>query len=328
MSNNLPALLDAERIEQQLDVAKRTVASDLTEAEWDLYAAYCRRTQLDPVTRQIYAIKRGGKDPKMTIQVSIDGARLIAERTGHYAGQVPTLWCDENGKWTDVWLSKNPPAAAKVGVLRHDFKEPLYAVATYKSYCQQYNGQPSGLWAKMPDTMLAKCAEMLALRKAFPQDLSGLYSAEEMGQAETPDAQASSRVRAAEAPTNITPIKAEIVEQADEPTDIFNPDVAADKFRNTLYDLIAADEPTGVELIATADRDDIKRKWTASLKGEKRALATLRFLCDMPEMDWGDITIAIHRAMNNLRPAGVTNLARYTQLADRAEAWATEQEPF
>lgn len=142
----------------------------------------CQKTGLDPFQKQIYLIRRGDKS---TIQVGIDGLQTIARRTvtktGEAFGEAPILWCGTDGVWRDIWLPLQAPAAAKAVVKRGN--GTFTAVALFREFAPMYNGKLAGLWAKMPAHMIGKVAMAHALRQAFPAEMSGVYTDDEMEQA-------------------------------------------------------------------------------------------------------------------------------------------------
>lgn len=174
-----PKELDLSR--EKIELIKQTVAQGATDLELELFFHACKRTGLDPLMKQIYAVKRWDskeKREKMTFQTGIDGYRLIADRTGRYAGSSDAEYVLGEDGFPDV---------AKVTVTKLVGGVPCQfsSSARWAEYVQlSKEGHPTSMWKKMPFLMLAKCAEALALRKAFPAELSGVYTHEEMSQAD------------------------------------------------------------------------------------------------------------------------------------------------
>ena len=213
-----------------------------------------QRTGLDPFARQIYMIGRWSKDgTKWTIQTSIDGFRLIGRRAADARRETlevtDTEWCGRDGVWRDVWLADEPPAAARVAIIRNGGRFP--AVALFKEYVQtKRDGSPTQMWQDKGALMIAKCAEALAWRKAFPQDLSGLYTSDEMAQANNHAPAAS------QAPTPAGP------PPPPEPVSMMNPDQSAtlarlfNANRQALLDFAAATLARPVENMADITVDE------------------------------------------------------------------------
>ena len=184
MTNETSVVIqDTDFTEGQIATIKETVASGATDNELKLFLYQCSRTGLDPLSKQIHFIKRGGK---ATIQTGIDGFRAIAERTGQYAGNDDYLFNNDMTMYEMLKAEMSNPITATatvykiVGGVRVSFS----ATAIWDAYCPK--GNESFMWKKMPYLMLGKCAEALALRKAFPNDLSGVYTDDEMAQAQAP----------------------------------------------------------------------------------------------------------------------------------------------
>lgn len=199
----------------QILAGLRTVASvlapDLSPEELRLFSMVAARSGLDPFAKQVYAVKRNGKGgARVTFQTGIDGYRSIAARTGLYDGQ-------DEPEYGPILPEPYPhPEYATVRVYRKGVSRPIAATA----YWAEYVPSDDYMWRRMPRVMLAKVAEALALRKAFPYDPehrqgigADIYTADEMAQADRPPAQ-DARQRLAARAASVAPRPA-APEQAD-----------------------------------------------------------------------------------------------------------------
>ena len=167
----------------QIDLLKRTICKGATDDELALFVHICKRSGLDPFSKQIYAVKRWSEQDKreiMSLQTGIDGYRTIAQRTGEYAGNDEPIYDSE--------VNTHPnKATVRVYRLIKGIKCCFSATARWDEYKQaKKDGKLNSFWVRMPYLMLAKCAEALALRKAFPAELAVIYTHDEMGQADNP----------------------------------------------------------------------------------------------------------------------------------------------
>lgn len=187
---------------EQVDVIRNAICVSATDEELEFFLATTKRLDLDPFARQIWFVKRRqkrtdarGTDEWVDVgrpETGIDGYRTIAERSGVWEGQEPTLWCGTDGRWSEVWLEDVPPHACKITLYRKD-RRPVVAVGLFREYCPVYKGKNGSfvpeMWQKRASGQLEKCTEALAFRRAFPRDLSGIRIDTEM---EHVDAQAPS----------------------------------------------------------------------------------------------------------------------------------------
>lgn len=165
------------------DVAtlKATICKGASDAELKLFIATCQHTGLDPFMRQIHAVMRNTKDgdkwvKTMTIQIGIDGFRLIANRTGQMEGMDGPQWTYDGKTWEDLPREGAPPTAARCAIWRKGVSRPYVAVCRWSAYAQFVGQNLTSMWQRMGPEMLAKCAEALALRRAFPAEMASLPS--------------------------------------------------------------------------------------------------------------------------------------------------------
>ena len=165
---------DVSRVESISNI----ICKGATPEEFQTFLMICSHTKLDPFLKQIYFIKRWDGRLKREVaqpQTSIEGLRLIADRSGRYApGHSAKFYYDKNGNLesAEAFVKKQ----TKDGTW-HEISALVYMNEYFQTTKE---GRAMGLWGSKPRTMLAKVAESHALRKAFPAEMAGLYTREEM----------------------------------------------------------------------------------------------------------------------------------------------------
>lgn len=287
---------------------------DPTESEVDLFLMKATTYGLDPLGGQIYASWDRGY---MEVVTTIDGLRLLAERTGKYNGQAPAEWCDEDGEWRDVWLGEDLPVAARVGVYKEGREEPTVGTAHWSEFSP--NDSSTGgdsMWQKgtgMPAHMLSIRAEALALRKAFPAELGGLYTAEELGLGEPSEHEHTG-------PTRKEPPAPPPTEAPGTGALAFGPSVIVDP---------PADQPSGAPALPRTRRtlaEALESSEYARLRGD----LTKTLFDTLPDRLTDEQTERLTAALGEAEEAGVTavELERACKVGLRAKAlleWIAER---
>lgn len=245
----------------KVELLKRTICKGSDDNEFQLFLHACKRTGLDPFMRQIHAVKRYDGQSKrevMSIQTGIDGYRLIADRTRRYMpGRETTFQYGPDGQLTfaTAYIKKRDDDG-----VWHE----ISATAYYSEYvATTRDGSPNKFWREKPHIMLGKCAEAICLRKAFPADLSGIYTAEEMEQASNTDVvkpqlseeQEQALVDLIDKDTDPSECHRKLLLKCQAPTiKEINP-LKFDKVAEWLYDRLAKQKP--VEVIAQQSEEEL-----------------------------------------------------------------------
>ena len=204
----------------QIELIKETVARAATDLELALFVEECNTLGLNPFADEIYFIKyksrQGGETVAMPIGIA--GRRKFVYANPLYRGQVGPFWCGQDGAWKDVWLSDEPPAAAKVGIILQGNPEPTWGVVTWREFNKV--GQPGDkFWRQSPAHMLAIRAESHAARKVAeqaPAPASPIITAEYLA-TKAEQIQRDQALPARTPPPTDAQIKQQIFQPEDEP---------------------------------------------------------------------------------------------------------------
>ena len=277
-------VVSSELKKEEIELIKAEICKGATDAELKLFLHRCKKANLDPLSKQIYSLPPYGKSSGRTTLIGIDGQRSVGHRSGLVAGvESATFKADKSEVSASnplglisakVIIKKVIPKTGGIG----EFEGEVY----WDDLAPVYNGKLSRMWAKMPRNQLAKCAESAAWRKAFPEELGGLYTQEEMDQAQAAPT-AIEVPKATPAPKAISPIIDKIKQLSAKLCDGLDSEGKIEFMRDhweasSLSELAAKSEETLKTIVAKLDRMMLQRntdghaQWWEPAKGDTKAM--------------------------------------------------------
>lgn len=147
--------------------------------------AIVKKRNLNPFTKEVYFIKYGNQPAQ--IVVSKDAFMKRAEQNPAYDGiESGVVYEDKNGELKNKKGIILPKGCKLIGgwceVYRKDRTRPIYREVELSAYNTGKNW-----WQKSPGQMIEKVAVVAAVRDTFSEDVGGLYTSDEMEQAEPID---------------------------------------------------------------------------------------------------------------------------------------------
>lgn len=179
---------------RDLMAANGNAMDNVTSQEVKMFLRLCQSQRLNPFTRDAYIVKYGNQPA--TVIAGKDAFVKRATRNKKYRGH-------EAGITVMRVVKRNQNSGAERVIDRREGSMLLEGETLIGGWCKVYlDGYACPIfdevalseysapdkygkngWSRMPATMIRKVALCHALREAFPEDLGGLYGAEEMDQA-------------------------------------------------------------------------------------------------------------------------------------------------
>ena len=192
---HLPPALRMDQ-EELMSVLRSSLYPGATDASIKLVIGWCKAQEKDPLKKPVHIVPMWDKKAramKDVLMAGVGDTRTDAARTREYAGIAPATWGEmvdftytpeDNGRKLQP-ITIKIPEWCEVTVYRMVQGEKCAFTSGRIYWEESYatvgkSNAPNSMWLKRKRGQLEKCAEAMALRRAFPEAVGAQPTAEEM----------------------------------------------------------------------------------------------------------------------------------------------------